>query len=167
MRQRVAIAIALIHRPAVVIADEPTTALDVTIQSQILYEAQRISRELGSALIWITHDLSVVAGLVDDVAVMYAGRLAEFGPVDAVLDQPLHPYTRGLIGSIPSANRRGHPLAQIPGTTPSLVNLPRGCTFRTRCTRAEGRCEQDPPLSARPGGRAVRCFFPVSKDDCP
>jgi peptide/nickel transport system ATP-binding protein len=163
----VAIAIALLHRPAVVIADEPTTALDVTIQSQILYEAQRLSRELGTALIWITHDLSVVAGLVDEVGVMYAGRLVEFGPVDAVLDRPLHPYTRGLIESIPSRNRRGQPLAQIPGTTPSLVNLSPGCAFRTRCTHAEGLCKQDPPLSAMPGGRAVRCFFPVLEDDRP
>ena len=102
MRQRVAIAIALLHRPDLIIADEPTTALDVTIQAQILSEVQRPVRQHGTSLIWITHDLSVVAGLADDVAVMYAGRIVEHGPVDAVLDQPLHPYTAGLIGSLPA-----------------------------------------------------------------
>jgi peptide/nickel transport system ATP-binding protein len=118
MRQRVAIAIALLNRPALLIADEPTTALDVTIQAQILYELQKLCRESGTALIWITHDLAVVGGLADTVAVMYAGRIVEQGPVDAVLDRPLHPYTVGLIGSVPSRNRRGEPLQQIPGMTP-------------------------------------------------
>ena len=115
MRQRVAIAIALLHRPQLLIADEPTTALDVTIQSQILAEVQALCAEAGTALIWITHDLAVVAGLADRIAVMYAGRIVEEGPVDAVLAHPLHPYTRGLIGSVPSRNRRGQPLTQIPG----------------------------------------------------
>ena len=114
MRQRVAIAIALLNRPKLIIADEPTTALDVTIQAQILYEAQKLCRESGTALIWITHDLSVVAGLADRICVMYAGRIVEQGTVDEVLDAPLHPYTHGLIGSVPSRNRRGTPLAQIP-----------------------------------------------------
>ncbi len=134
MRQRVAIAIALLHDPDLIIADEPTTALDVTIQGQILFEMQKLTRETGTALIWITHDLSVVAGLADDIAVMYAGRIVETGPVDAVLDGALHPYTNGLIGSVPSRNRRGAPLQQIPGMTPSLLALPEGCAFRTRCT---------------------------------
>jgi peptide/nickel transport system ATP-binding protein len=102
MRQRVAIAIALLNRPKLIIADEPTTALDVTIQAQILYEAQKLCRESGTALIWITHDLSVVAGLADRICVMYAGRIVEQGTVDEVLDKPLHPYTHGLIGSVPS-----------------------------------------------------------------
>ena len=102
MRQRVAIAIALLHRPALLIADEPTTALDVTIQSQILAEVQALAADTGTALIWVTHDLAVIAGLADRIAVMYAGRIVEQGPVDAVLDAPLHPYTRGLIGSVPS-----------------------------------------------------------------
>ena len=104
-----------------IIADEPTTALDVTIQAQILYEAQKLCRESGTALIWITHDLSVVAGLADRICVMYAGRIVEQGTVDEVLDAPLHPYTQGLIGSVPSRNRRGQPLAQIPGMTPALL----------------------------------------------
>ena len=110
MRQRVAIAIALLHRPALLIADEPTTALDVTIQSQILAEVQTLAADTGTALIWITHDLAVIAGLADRIAVMYAGRIVEQGPVDAVLDAPLHPYTRGLIGSVPSRAQRGAPL---------------------------------------------------------
>ncbi len=114
MRQRVAIAIALLHGPELLVADEPTTALDVTIQAQILAEVQQLCAETGTALIWVTHDLAVVAGLADRVAVMYAGRIVEEGPVDAVLDAPRHPYTAGLIGSVPSRNRRGEKLAQIP-----------------------------------------------------
>jgi peptide/nickel transport system ATP-binding protein len=160
MRQRVAIAIALLNRPKLIIADEPTTALDVTIQAQILYEAQKLCRESGTALIWITHDLTVVAGLADRICVMYAGRIVEQGTVDEVLDRPLHPYTHGLIGSVPSRNRRGSPLAQIPGMTPALVNLPPGCAFRARCPRAAPACANDPILEPR-GGRLVRCFYPM------
>ncbi|MEK7834996.1 MAG: ABC transporter ATP-binding protein, partial [Pseudomonadota bacterium] len=127
MRQRVAIAIALLNNPRVIIADEPTTALDVTIQAQILFEVQKLARETGTALIWITHDLSVIAGLADEVCVMYAGRIVESGPTAELLDRPLHPYTAGLIASIPSRNERGKPLRQIPGMTPSLANLKPGC----------------------------------------
>jgi peptide/nickel transport system ATP-binding protein len=162
MRQRVAIAIALLNRPKLIIADEPTTALDVTIQAQILYEAQKLCRESGTALVWITHDLSVVAGLADRICVMYAGRIVEQGTVDEVLDAPLHPYTHGLIGSVPSRNRRGTPLAQIPGMTPALVNLPPGCKFRTRCPRAAPACSSEPALEPHGGnGRLVRCFYPM------
>ncbi len=160
MRQRVAIAIALLNRPKLIIADEPTTALDVTIQAQILYEAQKLCRESGTALIWITHDLSVVAGLADRICVMYAGRIVEQGTVDEVLDAPLHPYTHGLIGSVPSRNRRGSPLTQIPGMTPVLLNMPPGCAFRARCYRAGQDCLQAPELQQR-GGRLVRCFYPL------
>ena len=160
MRQRVAIAIALLNRPKLIIADEPTTALDVTIQAQILYEAQKLCRESGTALIWITHDLTVVAGLADRICVMYAGRIVESGTVDEVLDKPLHPYTHGLIGSVPSRNRRGSELAQIPGMTPALVNLPPGCAFRARCPRAAPACTADPTLDAH-GSRLVRCFYPM------
>jgi peptide/nickel transport system ATP-binding protein len=160
MRQRVAIAIALLNRPKLIIADEPTTALDVTIQAQILYEAQKLCRESGTALIWITHDLSVVAGLADRICVMYAGRIVEQGTVDEVLDAPLHPYTHGLIGSVPSRNRRGVPLAQIPGMTPALLNLAPGCAFRNRCPRAAAACAEMPPLESR-NGRLVRCFYPL------
>ena len=160
MRPRVAIAIALLNRPKLIIADEPTTALDVTIQAQILFEAQKLCRESGTALIWITHDLSVVAGLADRICVMYAGRIVEQGTVDEVLDAPLHPYTHGLIGSVPSRNRRGSPLAQIPGMTPALLNLPPGCAFRSRCPRAKTACIEEPQLQQR-NGRLVRCFYPL------
>ena len=157
MRQRVAIAIALINDPDVVIADEPTTALDVTIQGQILFQMQRLCRESGTGLIWITHDLSVVAGLADDVCVMYAGRVVESGPVDEILDRPMHPYTRGLLESIPSRNVPGRPLAQIPGMAPSLAALDAGCAFRERCAHATAACRIAPAVS-RPGpGRTLRC----------
>jgi len=121
---------------------------------------QKLCCESGTALIWITHDLSVVAGLADRICVMYAGRIVEQGSVDEVLDKPLHPYTHGLIGSVPSRNRRGAPLAQIPGMTPALLNLAPGCAFRTRCPRATETCLQEPELR-RLGGRLVRCFHPL------
>ena len=162
MRQRVSIAIALLNKPDLIIADEPTTALDVTIQAQILYEAQKLCQETGTALIWITHDLSVIAGLAANVAVMYAGRIVEYGEVDNVLDYPLHPYTHGLIGSVPSRNRRGSPLHQIPGMTPSLLNLPQGCAFRTRCPQASDICATVPDVSEpRGSGRLIRCHTPM------
>ena len=164
MRQRVAIAIALLNEPDLIIADEPTTALDVTIQAQILYEAQKLCRETGTALIWITHDLTVVAGLADRICVMYAGRDVEQGNVDEVLDHPLHPYTFGLIGSVPSRNRRGQPLHQIPGMTPSLLNLPPGCAFRARCDRASDECQREPPVLEFGAERRARCFHPCSEE---
>jgi len=156
MRQRVAIAIALLHRPELIIADEPTTALDVTVQGQILFEMQRLVREAGAALIWITHDLSVVAGLADRVAVMYAGRIVEQGAAGDVLDSPKHPYTRGLIDSVPASNEGRARLRQIPGMTPSLARLPRGCSFRERCGRADDQCLSMPELR-----RDVRCHHPL------
>jgi peptide/nickel transport system ATP-binding protein len=159
MRQRVAIAIALLHKPDLIVADEPTTALDVTIQAQILSEVQRLAAENGTALIWITHDLSVIAGLADRIAVMYAGRIVETGDAASLLDHPLHPYTAGLIGSVPSRNRRGEKLRQIPGMTPSLLSLPPGCAFRTRCQHADAACEQEPTESA--GDHRTRCFHPL------
>ena len=160
MRQRVAIAIALLNKPDLIIADEPTTALDVTIQAQILHEAQKLCRETGTALIWITHDLTVVAGLADRICVMYAGRIVEEGGLDEVLDDPLHPYTKGLIESVPSRNRRGVPLNQIPGMTPSLLHLAPGCAFRDRCPRAAGICGEEPDVSQPAPGRRIRCFRP-------
>ncbi len=159
MRQRVAIAIALLHNPDLLIADEPTTALDVTIQAQILSEVQRLAAEHGTALIWITHDLSVIAGLADRIAVMYAGRIVEAGDAADVLDHPMHPYTAGLIGSVPSRNRRGQPLRQIPGMTPNLLALPAGCAFRQRCARADVACEQQPPEAGTL--HTARCFHPL------
>ena len=111
-------------------------------------------------MIWITHDLTVVAGLADNICVMYAGRDVEHGSVDEVLDTPLHPYTYGLIGSVPSRNRRGQPLDQIPGMTPSLLNLPPGCAFRARCPRAAEECLEEPPVQNLRAGRSARCFHP-------
>jgi len=160
MRQRVAIAIALLNRPEVIIADEPTTALDVTIQGQILFQMQKLCRESGTALIWITHDLAVVSGLADEVCVMYAGKIVERGGTDDVLDAPLHPYTRGLIESVPSRSARGGRLPQIPGMTPSLLALPPGCAFRGRCARADAACAAEPALESAGHGRQVRCFHP-------
>ena len=161
MRQRVAIAIALLHQPELVIADEPTTALDVTIQAQILSEMQSLCAKFGTALVWITHDLSVIAGLADHIAVMYAGRIVEKGTVDQVLDTPMHPYTNGLIGSVPSRTPRGQKLRGIPGMTPNVLNLPVGCAFRARCSRASAQCEADPPEYMEAAGHAHRCFHPV------
>ena len=162
MRQRVAIAIALLNRPDLIIADEPTTALDVTIQGQILALVQKLCREHRTSLIWITHDLSVVAGLADRIAVMYAGRIVESGPVDAVLARPLHPYTEGLLGAIPALHARGEPLHPIPGNPPSLADLPAGCAFADRCPHAFAACRVAPPdIDAGEPGRPhrVRCWL--------
>jgi peptide/nickel transport system ATP-binding protein len=162
MRQRVAIAIAFINKPDLIIADEPTTALDVTIQAQILAEAQALCARTGTAMIWITHDLAVVSSLADRIAVMYAGRVVETGRTAEVVSAPRHPYTRGLINSVPSHNARGSRLAQIPGMTPSLINLPKGCAFRTRCPQAIDACLEPPPIREVAPGREIRCFNPVS-----
>ncbi|MFT3959836.1 ABC transporter ATP-binding protein [Propionivibrio sp.] len=162
MRQRVAIAIALLNRPDLIIADEPTTALDVTIQGQILALVQKLCREHRTSLIWITHDLSVVAGLADRIAVMYAGRIVESGPVDAVLARPLHPYAEGLLGAIPALHARGEPLHPIPGNPPSLADLPAGCAFADRCPHAFAACKVAPPdIDAGEPGRPhrVRCWL--------
>ncbi|SDW70798.1 ABC transporter ATP-binding protein [Roseicitreum antarcticum] len=153
MRQRVAIAIALLNDPDLIIADEPTTALDVTIQAQVLHLMQGLVEDRGMGLMWVTHDLSVVAGFADRVAVMYAGEVVEDGRVDDIITAPRHPYTRGLIGSVPSRNQRGVRLAQIPGAAPQPLNRPKGCRFAPRCAyRAEG-CEV--PQALRDG---VRCW---------
>jgi peptide/nickel transport system ATP-binding protein len=160
MRQRVAIATALLHGPDLIIADEPTTALDVSIQAQILAEMKALARETGTALIWISHDLATVSSLADRVMVMYAGRIVESGPVAATLRAPRHPYTHGLLLSLPALAKPGQRLAQIPGTTPSLLSLPSGCPFRPRCPRATGICATDPPEVATPG-RAALCHHPM------
>ena len=162
MRQRVAIAIALLHRPSLIVADEPTTALDVTIQAQILFEVQKLADETGTALIWITHDLAVVSGLANRLAVMYAGRIVEQGPTDRVIDEPAHPYTRGLLESVPSHNERGRPLRQIPGMAPSMLALPPGCAFAPRCPRVQDDCRRvPPPEEPVEAGRTTRCYHPL------
>lgn len=160
MRQRVAIAIALLHRPSVIVADEPTTALDVSIQAQILDTMRTLAAETGTALIWISHDLAVVSSLATRLAVMYAGRVVEEGPTADILRRPRHPYTQGLIASLPAMAEPGAPLTQIPGTTPSLLSLPPGCPFAPRCPRASGACTADPVLT-HDGPRAVACFHPA------
>ncbi|MBW2494317.1 MAG: ABC transporter ATP-binding protein [Deltaproteobacteria bacterium] len=159
MRQRVAIAIALLHSPAVIVADEPTTALDVSIQAQILAEMKTLVAETGTAMIWISHDLAVVSSLATRLLVMYAGRVVERGPTAAVLRQPKHPYTEGLIASLPSSASPGTPLRQIPGATPSLLALPPGCPFAPRCVRADAACAIRPDLTEF-GTQTVACHHP-------
>ena len=160
MRQRVVIAMALVCRPELLIADEPTTALDVTIQAQILGLIRSLQRELGCSMLLITHDLGVVAQTADEVSVMYLGRIVEHGPVRQVLRAPLHPYTRGLLRSLPGLNQGRDRLASIPGTVPSLHAIPAGCPFHPRCEFAQaGRCDvgAPPPLEAHGAERSVAC----------
>jgi peptide/nickel transport system ATP-binding protein len=156
MRQRVAIAIALLNRPSLIIADEPTTALDVTVQGQILAQMQALVAQTGAALIWITHDLAVVAGLANKVAVMYAGRIVETGTVDQVLDQPGHPYTQGLLASVPANNQHNKRLTTIAGMAPAIHALPKGCAFAPRCTQAAAACGDDDAIKWRELGAAHR-----------
>ncbi|WP_415838484.1 ABC transporter ATP-binding protein [Rahnella bruchi] len=161
MRQRVMIAMALINRPQLLIADEPTTALDVTIQAQILALLNRIQQETGSALLLITHDLGVVAEVADSVAVMYAGQIVEQGLVADIFNNPQHPYTIGLMGSMPSLASRQGALSTIPGAVPLPKDMPQGCRFSTRCPFADTRCHQERP-ALRPlhqSSHHVACFY--------
>jgi peptide/nickel transport system ATP-binding protein len=166
MRQRVVIAIALLADPSLIVADEPTTALDVTIQAQILRLMVARVRERGTALILITHDLAVVSRVVDAITVLYAGRVVEQGPRERVLRTPAHPYTAGLIASIPSLASRRPRLPQIPGTVPDVRRLPPGCAFRERCPRARARCAAErPELRDAGDGRRAACHYPVAAGD--
>jgi oligopeptide/dipeptide ABC transporter ATP-binding protein len=160
MRQRVVIAMALSCNPSLLIADEPTTALDVTIQAQILDLMLSLQRELGMAIVLITHDLGVIAQACDEVVVMYAGRVAEQGPVDEIFKRPMHPYTRGLLASIPRlTTARKTRLPTIEGAVPSLAEMPAGCRFQNRCPYAEQRCrDARPPLEEAAGGHFVSCL---------
>ncbi|MEY9966728.1 peptide/nickel transport system ATP-binding protein [Streptacidiphilus sp. MAP12-16] len=163
MRQRALIAMALALDPAVVIADEPTTALDATVQAQILDLLARLQRDLGMALVMITHDLGVIAGMADQVLVMYAGKAAEIADRRTAYYQPHHPYTKGLLESVPSSSGARERLRPIPGQPPSLIRLPGGCAFHPRCAFAMDRCRtQDPPLLAVRGGTGHRsaCWLP-------
>ena len=161
MRQRVAIAIALINAPDLLIADEPTTALDVTIQGQILSVVQRLVSESRTALLWITHDLSVVAGLADRISVMYAGRVVEEADVDDLLERPRHPYTAGLLGSLPERAAPGGTLASIPGMVSSLIDRPPGCAFRQRCSRGSDTCSAGDVQIIESGSRRLACLNPL------
>jgi len=159
MRQRVMIAIALACRPSVLIADEPTTALDVTIQAQILRLLRDLQRELGMAVMLITHDLGVVAQVVNRLVVMYAGRIVEQGPVAEVFERPSHPYTRLLLQSIPSLEQDQRRLRTIPGMVPSLADMPSGCRFHPRCPDARPACrEQAPPMIPVGAGHGAACI---------
>jgi peptide/nickel transport system ATP-binding protein len=159
MRQRVMIAMALANDPALLIADEPTTALDVTIQAQILDLMRELQEETGTALMMITHDLGVVAEIADKVAVMYAGRIVESGPVAQVFNAPQHPYTLGLMGSMPAIAGRQGRLITIPGSVPAPEDMPRGCRFSTRCPFAIPACDAGrPPLVGDDAGHANACL---------
>ena len=166
MRQRVMIAIALACDPKVLIADEATTALDVTTQAQIIEVLGRLQEELGMAVVWITHDLGVVAGIADRVAVMYAGQVVEEADVDQLFADPTHPYTQGLLGSLPVIGAQGEDLATIPGLPPDPLEMPPGCRFWDRCSvRADGRCESEPPPVWEVGaGHRVRTFYDTHED---
>jgi oligopeptide/dipeptide ABC transporter ATP-binding protein len=168
MRQRVVIAMALACDPKLIVADEPTTALDVTIQAQILELIQRIQAESGAALLLITHDLAVVAETVQRVAVMYAGKIVESGSVEETLLQPKHPYTEGLLTSIPSRVVRGQRLNVIKGTVPNPFRLPKGCRFEPRCPYSFEPCKPfEPPLEQISADRRARCWLHVPKDRIP
>ena len=157
MRQRAMIAMALANQPKLLIADEPTTALDVTVQAQILELLQKLRSELGLAIVLITHDLGVVAGMADRIAVMYGGRIVEEGPVDPVFYETAHPYTRGLIAAIPSPDRPAGELTSIEGTPPSIWARPKGCAFHPRCLVATDICRSDDPVLRDASGTAAAC----------
>ncbi|MCO7255483.1 ABC transporter ATP-binding protein [Dickeya oryzae] len=163
LRQRIMIAMALMCGPELIIADEPTTALDVTIQAQILRMLRELQQEFGTAVVFITHDLGVVARIADRVAVMYAGQVVETAPVMELFHQPCHPYTRGLLECIPVAGRTvpGEPLQAIPGVVPSLIGPQQGCAFRNRCQQCRRDCAQEPPYVALTEHHAVRCVDAV------
>jgi oligopeptide/dipeptide ABC transporter ATP-binding protein len=159
MRQRAMIAIALACRPKLLLADEPTTALDVTVQDQIIRLVQDLQRELGMSVVWVTHDLGVVAQLCDRVAVMYAGQIVELANVVDLFEESRHPYTRGLLESVPSGEGRGRGLTPIPGQPPDLLDLLPGCAFAPRCRYATEQCtEETPSLRTVKPGHASACF---------
>ncbi len=159
MRQRVVIALALCAEPRLIVADEPTTALDVSIQAQIIALLKSLAREKGTAMMLVTHDMGVIAETADRVAVMYAGRIAEIGPVRNVVKQASHPYTVGLMGSIPPLDRRVERLAQIDGAMPRLSAIPKGCAYNPRCPKAFARCTQDRPDLLPAGATQAACWL--------
>lgn len=160
MRQRVVIALALCAEPELIIADEPTTALDVSVQAQIITLLKKLCRDHGTAVMLVTHDMGVIAETADRVAVMYAGRIAEIGPVGDVVKRPLHPYARGLMGAIPTLDSHAQRLVQIPGSMPRLSAVPPGCAFNPRCAHAFGPCREIRPDPLEPvPGRRVACHL--------
>lgn len=166
MRQRAMIAIALAGKPKLLIADEPTTALDVTIQDQVIKLLNRLKKEMGMSVLLITHDLGVISQMCDNVAVMYAGYIVEYTNTMTLFASPRHPYTCGLIEAIPSRNKHERPLQAIPGSTPSLEDLPKGCPFAERCAYCEAKCIQElPDLKEIAPDHFSRCHFPEKLDD--
>jgi peptide/nickel transport system ATP-binding protein len=165
MRQRIVIALALCAEPRLVVADEPTTALDVSIQAQVLQLLRSLCREQGTAMLLVTHDMGVIAETADRVAVMYAGRIVEIGAVADVIRAPVHPYTRGLMGAIPSLRRITGPLAQIDGAMPRLNARPQGCAFNPRCPHAIDQCRSTSPLLTGHGSRQVACWVPQPHEE--
>ena len=166
MRQRVMIAMALLCEPEVLIADEPTTALDVTVQAQILTLLKDLQRDFGTSIVMITHDLGVVAGLCEKVMVMYGGRVMEYGTADNIFYQPSHPYTIGLLGALPRLDHDGSELVSIPGNPPNMAHMPKGCPFSERCTHASSRCADElPALAASISNPQVlrACHKPVAE----
>ncbi|MFI1098985.1 ABC transporter ATP-binding protein [Streptomyces melanogenes] len=160
MRQRIMIAMAMALEPALIIADEPTTALDVTVQAQVMDLLAELQREMNMGLILITHDLGVVADVADRIAVMYAGRIVEEAPVHEIYKAPAHPYTRGLLDSIPRLDQKGQELYAIKGLPPNLMHIPSGCAFHPRCPMAQDVCRTDvPPLANVSEGRRSACHF--------
>jgi peptide/nickel transport system ATP-binding protein len=159
MRQRVVIALALAAKPKLIVADEPTTALDVSIQAQIIQLLKRLCRDHHTAVMLVTHDMGVIAETADRVAVMYAGRIVEVGPVADVIHRPRHPYTVGLMGSIPSIGATVERLAQIDGTMPRLDAVPGGCAFHPRCPRAIDRCRAERPELVAVDGTSAACWL--------
>ncbi|SEN17381.1 oligopeptide transport system ATP-binding protein [Loktanella fryxellensis] len=163
MRQRVMIAMSLLCRPDLLIADEPTTALDVTVQAQIMELLNDLQREFGMATVLITHDLGVVAGFCERVVVMYGGRVMEKAPVDPLFAQPTHPYTRGLLGAVPRVDDEDAIMTAIPGNPPNMAGAPEGCPFRPRCAYAALDCSVMPPLVSFDGDRARACHRPIAE----
>ncbi|WP_114943680.1 ABC transporter ATP-binding protein [Microvirga calopogonii] len=159
MRQRVVIALALCAEPELIIADEPTTALDVSVQAQIIALLKRLGREHGTAIMLVTHDMGVIAETADRVAVMYAGRIAEIGPVRDVVQNPLHPYAKGLMGAIPSLESDTDRLVQIPGSMPRLSAIPPGCAFNPRCPYVFDRCRVERPEPGQQSEHRVACHL--------
>jgi peptide/nickel transport system ATP-binding protein len=164
MRQRVVIALALAAEPKLIVADEPTTALDVSIQAQIIALLKRLCKEKGAAVMLVTHDMGVIAETCDRVAVMYAGRVAEIGPVQDVIHSPAHPYTEGLMGSIPAMDEDRERLTQIDGAMPRLTAIPRGCAFNPRCPKAFERCRQERPELMDAGRTRAACWLHVEQE---
>jgi peptide/nickel transport system ATP-binding protein len=161
MRQRAMIALALACKPKLLLADEPTTALDASVQIQILLLLRELQQETGMSVIFVTHDIGAAVEVADHIAVMYAGRIIERGPVSQIVHQPRHPYTAGLLASSVGMENRGKPLVVVPGSPPNLMHLPPGCSFAPRCTSAAEQCHHDLPPVFNHGKQSLACFHPI------